>query len=131
MEDKNKKDDKKSNEEIRKEIEELEKLIKKVKEQHKKQKNEFGGPKPILKINLGSVYSRNFYINLRNLALRYRDEAIVWGKSGENPALSRNGNVCLSYLISQTKPDYPVQCYLVPFFAVKGAENAISLLILS
>lgn len=64
MDDKNKKDEKKTNEEIRKEIEELEKLIEKVKKENRNQKSSFGGQKPILKINLGTVYSRNFYINL-------------------------------------------------------------------
>jgi hypothetical protein len=63
MDDKNKKNDKKTNEEIRKEIEELEKLIGKVKEQNKKNKKGFGGRNPIIKINLAAVYSHSTLIN--------------------------------------------------------------------
>lgn len=64
MDNKNKNDDKKTNEDIRKEIEELEKLLKRVQEQNKDKINQVGGPNPIIRINLGTVYSRNFYVNL-------------------------------------------------------------------
>jgi len=64
MNDQNKNEDKKTNEEIRKEIEQLEKLIEKVKEQNKKKKRNNGPGNPILRINLAAVYSRNLYINL-------------------------------------------------------------------
>lgn len=63
MSDKNKKNDKKTNEEIKKEIEQLEKLIEKVKEQNKKNKKGFGGGRPIIKINLAAVYSHSPVIN--------------------------------------------------------------------
>ena len=62
MDDKNKKDDKKTNEEIRKEIEHLEQLIDKVKEDQQRKKRQNGGPR-VLKINLAAIYSRNLYFN--------------------------------------------------------------------
>lgn len=64
MDKKNMNEDKRTNEEIRKEIEQLEKLIEKVREQNKKNRKKSPGGRPILKINLAAVYSRNFYINL-------------------------------------------------------------------
>ncbi|QLY40504.1 hypothetical protein HF295_06420 [Hujiaoplasma nucleasis] len=63
MDEKNKNDDKKTNEEIRKEIEQLEKLIEKVKEQNKEKKKQKRRP-AILRINLAAIYSRNPYINI-------------------------------------------------------------------
>lgn len=58
--------DKKDNKDIRKEIEELEKLIDKVKKQNEEERKKHTiKPKgTIVKINLASVYSNNFWVNL-------------------------------------------------------------------
>lgn len=58
--------DKKDKNDIRKEIEELEKLINKVKKQNEEEKKKHT-PKPrnrVIKINLASSYSNNFWINM-------------------------------------------------------------------
>lgn len=56
----------KDNDDIRKELEELEKLIEKVKKQNEeeKQKQKKGPNNTIVRINLASVYSNNFWVNL-------------------------------------------------------------------
>ena len=58
--------DNKDNKDIRKEIEELEKLIEKVKQQNEEEKKKYS-KKPqntVVKINLASVYSNNFWVNM-------------------------------------------------------------------
>jgi len=58
--------DKKDNKDIRKEIEELEKLINKVKKQNEEEKKKHT-PKQqnrVIKINLASSYSNNFWVNM-------------------------------------------------------------------
>jgi len=56
----------KDNKDIRKELEELEKLIDRVKQQNEEEKRKHKkAPKnTVVRINLGSVYSNNFWINM-------------------------------------------------------------------
>ncbi|XFA98450.1 hypothetical protein ACAG96_06165 [Candidatus Izemoplasma sp. B36] len=58
--------DKKDDKDIRKEIEELEKLIEQVKKQNEEErkKHQKSNKNPVIRINLASVYSNNFFINL-------------------------------------------------------------------
>lgn len=55
----------KDDKDIRKEIEELEKLIEKVKKQNEEEREKHKGPKnTVVRINLATIYSNNFWINL-------------------------------------------------------------------
>ena len=56
----------KDNKDIKKELEELEKLIDKVKQQNEEEKKKQKGPSQntVIRINLASVYSPNFWVNL-------------------------------------------------------------------
>ena len=57
---------KKDDKDIRKEIEELEKLIEQVKKQNEEErkKQQKSNRNPVIRINLASVYSNNFWINM-------------------------------------------------------------------
>jgi len=55
----------KDDKDIRKEIEELEKLIDKVKKQNEEERKKQKGPKnTVVRINLATIYSNNFWINM-------------------------------------------------------------------
>ena len=56
----------KDDKDIRKEIEELEKLIEQVKKQNEEErkKQQKSNKNPVIRINLASVYSNNFWINM-------------------------------------------------------------------
>jgi len=55
----------KDDKDIRKEIEELEKLIEKVKKQNEEEREKQKGPKnTVVRINLATIYSSNYWINL-------------------------------------------------------------------
>jgi hypothetical protein len=61
----------KNDKDIRKEIEELEKLIEKVKKQNEEEKKKHTQPpkNTVVRINLASVYSNNFWVNMLFSAL--------------------------------------------------------------
>ncbi len=55
----------KDDKDIRKEIEELEKLIEKVKKQNEEERKKQTGPKnTVIRINLATTYSNNYWINM-------------------------------------------------------------------